>query len=113
MTVDTVTRDDVIEEEPEEFSDDDYYHEDNISEEKIIIPSPKVSITDESDIPIIVRARGTSFEERILEASPEAGEPLELQPCEICGRKFNPQALERHIKVTSRSGFSGDRLSKL
>ena len=42
-----------------------------------------------------------SFEERILEASPDAAVPLELTPCDICGRKFNPQALERHTKVTN------------
>ena len=98
MTLDTITHDDVIQEEPEELSEEEYYPEDNTSEDKIIIPSPKVSI-DENDIPIIVRNRA-SFEERILEASPDASVPLELTPCDICGRKFNPQALERHTKVT-------------
>ena len=99
MTVDTITHDDVIQEEPEELSEDEYYPEDMPSEDKIIIPSPKVSI-DENDIPIIVR-NTASFEERILEASPDAAVPLELTPCDICGRKFNPQALERHTKVTN------------
>ena len=99
MTVDTITHDDVIQEEPEEFSEEEYYPEDMPSEDKIIIPSPKVSI-DENDIPIIVR-NTASFEERILEASPDAAVPLELTPCDICGRKFNPQALERHTKVTN------------
>ena len=97
MTLDTITHDDVIQEEPEELSDEEYYHEDTNSEDKVIIPSPKVSI-DENDIPIIVRNK-SSFEERILEASPDAAVPLELTPCDICGRKFNPQALERHTKV--------------
>merc|ERR1719350_89939 len=100
MTLDTITHDDVIQEEPEELSDEEYYHEDNTLEDKIIIPSPKVSI-DENDIPIIVRNR-SSFEERILEASPDASVPLELTPCDICGRKFNPQALERHTKVCEK-----------
>ena len=97
MTLDTITHDDVIQEEPEELSDEDCYPNNDISGDKIIIPSPKVSI-DENDIPIIVR-NTASFEERILEASPDAALPLELAPCDICGRKFNPQALERHIKV--------------
>jgi len=100
MTVDTITHDDVIQEEPEELSEDEYYPEDMPSEDKIIIPSPKVSI-DENDIPIIVR-NTASFEERILEASPDAAVPLELTPCDICGRKFNPQALERHTKVCEK-----------
>eukprot|EP00090_Calanus_glacialis_P046676 TRINITY_DN9282_c0_g1_i1.p1 TRINITY_DN9282_c0_g1~~TRINITY_DN9282_c0_g1_i1.p1 ORF type:complete len:677 (+),score=131.32 TRINITY_DN9282_c0_g1_i1:45-2075(+) len=100
MTLDTITHDDVIQEEPEELSDEEYYHEDNTLEDKIIIPSPKVSM-DENDIPIIVRNR-SSFEERILEASPDASVPLELTPCDICGRKFNPQALERHTKVCEK-----------
>eukprot|EP00092_Neocalanus_flemingeri_P003451 GFUD01003700.1.p1 GENE.GFUD01003700.1~~GFUD01003700.1.p1 ORF type:complete len:675 (-),score=150.66 GFUD01003700.1:636-2660(-) len=100
MTLDTITHDDVIQEEPEELSDAEYYHEYSNSEDKVIIPSPKVSI-DENDIPIIVRNR-SSFEERILEASPDASIPLELTPCDICGRKFNPQALERHTKVCEK-----------
>jgi len=100
MTLDTITHDDVIQEEPEELSDEEYYHEDTNSEDKVIIPSPKVSI-DENDIPIIVRNK-SSFEERILEASPDAAVPLELTPCDICGRKFNPQALERHTKVCEK-----------
>ena len=87
MTVDTITHDDVIQEEPEEFSEEEYYPEDMPSEDKIIIPSPKVSI-DENDIPIIVR-NTASFEERILEASPDAAVPLELTPCDICVRKLN------------------------
>ena len=65
------------EEEPDDMS----------SKDKIIIPSPKVSI-DENDIPIIVR-NTASFEERILEASPDAAVPLELTPCDICVRKLN------------------------
>jgi len=100
MTLDTITHDDVIQEEPEELSEEEYYPEDNACEDKIIIPSPKVSI-DENDIPIIVR-NTASFEERILEASPDASVPLELAPCDICGRKFNPQALERHTKVCEK-----------
>ena len=43
----------------------------------------------------------TSFEEKILAASPEAGVYQQLEQCYNCGRKFNPQALERHIKVRS------------
>ena len=57
---DTITHDDVIEEEPEDiydaddgFDDADDYDQYEYREEKIIIPSPKVSI-DENDIPIIV-----------------------------------------------------------
>ena len=58
--LDTITHDDVIEEEPEDiddaddgFDDADDYDQYEYREEKIIIPSPKVSI-DENDIPIIV-----------------------------------------------------------
>ena len=43
----------------------------------------------------------TSFEERIMAANPVAATPVELAPCETCGRKFNPTALERHVKVTA------------
>ena len=59
MPSDTITHDDVIEEEPEDMFDNDDGYDDNdddlyeFQEEKIIIPSPKVSI-DENDIPIIV-----------------------------------------------------------
>ena len=49
-------------------------------------------------MPIMVR-NTTSFEERIMAANPEAAAPVELQPCDTCGRKFNPTALERHAKV--------------
>ena len=59
MTVDTITHDDVIQEKPEELSEED---PDNMpSKDKIIIPSPKMSI-DENDIQIIVR-NPASFEE--------------------------------------------------
>ena len=60
MGSDTITHDDVIQEEPEEDledDDDDGYNDSYLDDfefqEKIIIPSPKVSI-DENDIPIIV-----------------------------------------------------------
>ena len=61
MVIDTIQDDhldDVIEEEPEDLYDDGYDdHDDDTDQfefqEKIIIPSPKVSI-DENDIPIIV-----------------------------------------------------------
>ena len=54
MAIDTITHDDVIQEEPEEdFYDDESLDDFEYLEEKIIIPSPKVSI-DENDIPIIV-----------------------------------------------------------
>ena len=119
MVIDTVSQDDhlddlIEEEEPEDLYDDGFDDEDDFefqekiliaspkvsinTEEKIIIPSPKVSITEENDIPIVVNHK-TSFEERILAASPEAQVYQELVQCEICGRKFNPTALERHIKV--------------
>ena len=58
MTCDTVTHDDVIEEEPEDIDNDDDLDSDDLFEyieEKIIIPSPKVSI-DETDLPIIVNS---------------------------------------------------------
>ena len=45
----------------------------------------------------------TSFEERIMAANPEAAAPVELQPCDTCGRKFNPTALDRHAKVKHRA----------
>ena len=35
-----------------------------------------------------------------MAANPVAAAPVELAPCETCGRKFNPTALERHAKVT-------------
>ena len=54
-------------------------------------------------MPIMVR-NSTSFEERIMAANPEAAAPVELQPCDTCGRKFNPTALERHAKV--RAGLT-------
>ena len=118
MVIDTVSQDDhlddlIEEEEPEDLYDDGFDDEDDfefqekiliaspkvsITEEKIIIPSPKVSITEENDIPIVVN-NTASFEERILAASPEAQVYQELQQCDTCGRKFNPTALERHIKV--------------
>ena len=85
MTVDTITHNDVIQEDPEELSEEE--PDDMSSKDKIIIPSPKVSI-DENDIPIIVR-NTASFEERILEAIPDAAAPLELTPCDICVRKLN------------------------
>ena len=57
MAVDTITHDDIIEEEPEDVYDlenDSEAEQDEFEyQEKIIIPSPKVSI-DENDIPIIV-----------------------------------------------------------
>ena len=57
MAVDTITHDDIIEEEPEDVDDlenDSEAEQDEFEyQEKIIIPSPKVSI-DENDIPIIV-----------------------------------------------------------
>ena len=55
MAIDTITRDDVIleDEEPEEDEDEYFFNDEDHFEEKIIIPSPKVSI-DENDIPIIV-----------------------------------------------------------
>ena len=55
MAIDTITRDDVIleDEEPEEDEDEYFFNDEDQFEEKIIIPSPKVSI-DENDIPIIV-----------------------------------------------------------
>ena len=60
MGSDTITHVDVIQEEPEEDledDDDDGYNDSYLDDfefqEKIIIPSPKVSI-DENDIPIIV-----------------------------------------------------------
>ena len=100
MAVDTITHDDIIEEEPEDVYDlenDSEAEQDEFEyQEKIIIPSPKVSI-DENDIPIIVNNK-ESFEEKILQASPDVIE-VQLLPCDICGRKFNPSALERHIKV--------------
>ena len=100
MAVDTITHDDIIEEEPEDVDDlenDSEAEQDEFEyQEKIIIPSPKVSI-DENDIPIIVNNKA-SFEEKILQASPDVIE-VQLLPCDICGRKFNPSALERHIKV--------------
>ena len=119
MVINTVSQDDhlddlIEEEEPEDLYDDGFDDEDDFefqekiliaspkvsitTEEKIIIPSPKVSITEENDIPIVVNNK-TSFEERILAASPEAQVYQELQQCDTCGRKFNPTALERHIKV--------------
>ena len=55
--MDTITHDDIIEEEPEDVDDlenDSEAEQDEFEyQEKIIIPSPKVSI-DENDIPIIV-----------------------------------------------------------
>ena len=55
--MDTITHDDIIEEEPEDVDDEENDSEAEQDEfefqEKIIIPSPKVSI-DENDIPIIV-----------------------------------------------------------
>ena len=56
MAIDTITHDDVIQEEPEEDfddNDDEFLDDFEYMEEKIIIPSSKVSI-DENDIPIIV-----------------------------------------------------------
>ena len=57
MAVDTITHDDIIEEEPKDVDDlenDSEAEQDEFEyQEKIIIPSPKVSI-DENDIPIIV-----------------------------------------------------------
>ena len=31
--------------------------------------------------------------------TPQAIAPIQLQPCDSCGRKFNLEALQRHIKV--------------
>lgn len=109
MVVDTVTQDDhlddlIEEEEPEDLYDeyDGFDDEDDFEfQEKIIIPSPKVSITEENDIPIIVN-NTASFEERILAASPEAQVYQELVQCDTCGRKFNPTALARHTKVCEK-----------
>ena len=33
--------------------------------------------------------------------TPQAIAPIQLQPCDSCGRKFNLEALQRHIKVKS------------
>ena len=95
MTVDTALRRDSIPEEPEEeFSEEEDGH---YVTDRIIIPSPRVSV-EERELPILVRS-AASFEERIVAANPEAAAPVELSPCDTCGRKFNPSALERHVKV--------------
>jgi len=70
------------------------------SEDRIMYPSPRVSIED-NEAPIIVR-NNINFEERVLEASPEASIPMELSPCDVCGRKFNQLALQRHVKVCQK-----------
>ena len=57
--MDTITHDDVIQEKPKELSEED--PDDMPSKDKIIIPSPKMSI-DKNDIQIIVR-NTASFEE--------------------------------------------------
>ena len=97
------------------ISDDDEEEQANrYQTDRIILPSPRVSVEEREvgflqkvptgykvfifQMPIMVR-NSTSFEERIMAANPEAAAPVELQPCDTCGRKFNPTALERHAKV--------------
>ena len=92
-----VIQEEVEEDMSEESSNQEEENVEEVFQEKIIIPSPKVSF-DDNDIPIIVNS-SASFEERVLEASPDATATLCLVPCDNCGRKFNEESLERHIKV--------------
>ena len=68
--MDTITHDDVIEEEPEDVDDlenDSEAEQDEFEyQEKIIIPSPKVSI-DENDIPIIVNNKVRTYRLTVLD----------------------------------------------
>ena len=70
MAVDTITHDDIIEEEPEDVDDlenDSEAEQDEFEyQEKIIIPSPKVSI-DENDIPIIVNNKVRTYRLTVLD----------------------------------------------
>jgi len=90
MTVDSTARAEVILEEPEE---DEAFGKDDEEEED-----------DEDDSEgEFKKERITSFEERMLAANPEAIAPIQLQPCDSCGRKFNLEALQRHIKVCEKT----------
>ena len=68
--MDTITHDDIIEEEPEDVDDlenDSEAEQDEFEyQEKIIIPSPKVSI-DENDIPIIVNNKVGTYRLTMLD----------------------------------------------
>merc|ERR1719295_644366 len=108
MTGETAVQGEPIAEEGEEeaeyiISDDDEEAEqaNRYQTDRIILPSPRVSV-EEREMPIMVR-NTTSFEERIMTANPEAAAPVELQPCDTCGRKFNPTALERHAKICEKA----------
>ena len=108
----------IAEEGEVEYISDEDEEEHGYQTDRIILPSPRVSVEEHEvgfssqrniisavtaltvnfQMPILVR-NSTSFEERIMAANPEAAAPVELQPCDTCGRKFNPTALERHAKV--------------
>ena len=32
-----------------------------------------------------------------------AADPSELQQCPICGRKFNPNSFEKHVKICEKT----------
>ena len=76
--MDTITHDDIIEEEPEDVYDlenDSEAEQDEFEyQEKIIIPSPKVSI-DENDIPIIVNNKVRTVDNTGLSVSNTAFPP--------------------------------------
>ena len=94
--MDTAVRAEVILEEPEQESEEE--EEGGVYVKgRVLMASPRVSM-EEAEVPIITRTNAT-FEERILEATPEAAAPSELAPCDTCGRKFNLTVLERHVKV--------------
>ena len=95
--MDTAVRAEVILEEPEQESEEEDEEDGVYVKGRVLMASPRVSL-EEAEVPIITRTTAT-FEERILEANPEAAAPVELAPCDTCGRKFNLTVLERHVKV--------------
>ena len=107
MVIDTIQDDhldDVIEEEPEDLYDDGYDdHDDDTDQfefqEKIIIPSPKVSI-DENDIPIIVNNKVGYFLRNIFYwLIPFIGIFWGKNPCRLpWGRRVPGAAAVRHLR---------------
>ena len=58
---------------------------------------PEVSF-DDNDIPITANS-SVCLEEEIWKEGPEATASLCHVSCDNCGRKFNKESLERHMKV--------------
>ena len=120
MTVDTTARAEVILEEPEEeeevFGKDHDDEEDEEEEENRMNKGKRTTSFEERmleanpEVRVVVKLYQTlrqgwfHFLDDLLRCGDktnafQAMAPIQLQPCGSCGRKFNQEALQRHVKV--------------